>query len=521
MLDRIPCMVWTHDQHGNLDYVNARWTAYTGLGRLAASRPDVWKRLVAIEDLERFQLELEGSLESGRPLATEVRLRQSDDPGAFRLHAVRLDPLPAEESEIGSWLGTATDIEDRERAEVAEHALERTGAEFERERARFTVVQQALMPPNLPVVAGLSFDAVYEPGMSDDKVGGDWYDAFRLLDGRVLLTIGDVSGSGLRAAVIMGVVRQIMRGIGQLHAEPALMLDAADRALRQEYPDALVTAWVGILDLVGHRLTYASAGHPPPLLLDMDGAMRELDHRTLPIGLRQGREGHASTIELKHGSMIVMYTDGLIEASHNIVDGLRRLHDTAIRMSRRRVAHPAALLRRLLLADSGSQDDVAILVVTTNFDESEKHLSRSSFDSFDSFSARLARRAFTETLSPHDFSDSDAANAELVFGELCGNVVRHAPGRIDVVVDRSGVQSVLHVLDKGVGFRHLSRLPADLFAEAGRGLFLVTSMTTEFTVSGRVGGGSHARAVLVGRYPVSLFPKQTLAVETDQVAATF
>jgi anti-sigma regulatory factor (Ser/Thr protein kinase) len=146
---------------------------------------------------------------------------------------------------------------------------------------------------------------------------------------------------------------------------------------------------------------------------------------------------------------------------------------------------------------------------------------RSISHSFDSFSARLARRAFTETLSPHDFSDSDAANAELVFGELCGNVVRHAPGRIDVVVDRSGVQSVLHVLDKGVGFRHLSRLPADLFAEAGRGLFLVTSMTTEFTVSGRVGGGSHARAVLVGRYPVSLFPKQTLAVETDQVAATF
>ena len=77
------------------------------------------------------------------------------------------------------------------------------------------------------------------------------------------------------------------------------------------------------------------------------------------------------------------------------------------------------------------------------------------------------------------------------------------------------------MLDRGAGFRHISRLPVDPLSEEGRGLFIIASMTTEFTVSQRSGGGSHARAVLVGRYPVSLLRDQTLPAVTDQVAALF
>jgi anti-sigma regulatory factor (Ser/Thr protein kinase) len=296
------------------------------------------------------------------------------------------------------------------------------------------------------------------------------------------------------------------------------MLDAADRALRLEYPEAFVTAWVGIFDLVGRTLSYASAGHPPPLLLEPNGDVHELDHRTLPIGLRQGHQGHASTIDILHGSALWLYTDGLIEATHNIVAGGRLLRETAQRLGPTAVAHPAATLRRLVIPN-GSPDDVAILVVRTNFNESERHLARSYFDSADAFAARAARRSFVAALSPQNFSESDIANAEIVFGELCGNVARYAPGRVDVVLDSSGVQAVLHVLDRGSGFRHLSRLPADLFSEAGRGLFIIASMTTEFTVAPRVGGGSHARAVLVGRYPVSLLRDETLPAVSDQIAA--
>jgi serine phosphatase RsbU (regulator of sigma subunit)/anti-sigma regulatory factor (Ser/Thr protein kinase) len=401
-----------------------------------------------------------------------------------------------------------------------QRSLREREVQYLQERDRSTLFQKAALPPRLPAVAGLSFDAVYETGLSDDQVGGDWYDAVRLIDGRVLLTIGDVAGSGLNASVIMGVVRQIMRGIAQLHVEPALMLDAADRALRLEYPDAFVTAWVGVFDLVARTLTYSSAGHPPPLLLEASGKIRELDHRTLPIGLRQGHQGYASTVAISHGSTLCLYTDGLIEATHNILEGSRRLREAVQRVGLARVAHPAATIRRLAIPH-GSPDDVAILVVHTNFNESERYLARSHFDSADAFGAGQARRKFAESLSTKNFSDVDIANAEIVFGELCGNVARYAPGIIDVVVDCSGVQTVLHVLDRGVGFRHLSRLPADPLAEKGRGLFIIASMTAEFTVTERDDGGSHARAVLVGRYPRSLLIDEVLPAAADQVSATF
>jgi serine phosphatase RsbU (regulator of sigma subunit) len=88
-----------------------------------------------------------------------------------------------------------------------------------------------------------------------------------------------------------------MRGIAQLHASPMLVLDAADRALCLEYPGVYVSAWVGVIDRVTRTLTYASAGHPPPLLISTGGAVRELcDETTLLIGLREGHLGQSSSI---------------------------------------------------------------------------------------------------------------------------------------------------------------------------------------------------------------------------------
>ena len=117
---------------------------------------------------------------------------------------------------------------------------------FEREHRAAESFQQASLPAVLPRVPGLALDAFYAPGREEATVGGDWYDAVRLIDGRVVVSIGDVAGSGLQAAVTMGNMRQIIRGIAQVHADPALMLDAADRALRLEHPDKFVTAFVGV-----------------------------------------------------------------------------------------------------------------------------------------------------------------------------------------------------------------------------------------------------------------------------------
>jgi hypothetical protein len=187
--------------------------------------------------------------------------------------------------------------EEKERRRVQER--ERL---YEHDRRWSTTFQRAVLPLALPTVPGCSFDAVYEPGLSDAQVGGDWYDAVHLIDGRVLVSIGDVAGSGLEAAVVVGVARQIMRGISQLHADPTLILDAADRALCLECPGVYVSAWVGLIDLVARTITYASAGHPPPLVVSREGAVRELDDATsLLIGLREGHRGQAGTMALSQG----------------------------------------------------------------------------------------------------------------------------------------------------------------------------------------------------------------------------
>lgn len=108
-------------------------------------------------------------------------------------------------------------------------------------------------------------------------------------------------------------------------------------------------------------------------------------------------------------------------------------------------------------------------------------------------------------LNPRRFSADDIASAELVFGELIGNVVRHAKSGCDaeIAIDHGGPRTVLHVLDRGAGFHHISRLPPDPYAETGRGLFLIAALTGELTVTERPDGGSHARTVLMGGLQVA------------------
>ena len=385
--------------------------------------------------------------------------------------------------------------EDKERRRA--HERERL---YEHERKWSTTFQRAVLPLALPRVAGCTFDAVYEPGLGDAQVGGDWYDAVHLMDGRVLVSIGDVAGSGLEAAVVVGVVRQIMRGIAQLHANPMLVLDAADRALCLEYPGVYVSAWVGLIDLVTRTITYASAGHPAPLVVSRDGSVRELaDPTTMLIGLREGHRGTPGTVGIAQGDTLVLYTDGVTEAYHDLIAGGQAVRDAAATLATAPGRHPADTIKQHVIP-SGSFDDVAILVVRTDLREAERHIDRWRFDVSDGAAAGKVRGEFLESLEQHRFTSNQCANAELVFGELIGNVVRHARSAsgVDVVLDHGGPYSVLHVLDRGSGFHHISRLPPDPYAESGRGLFLIAALTVDFTVAERPDGGSHARVVLRG-----------------------
>ena len=372
---------------------------------------------------------------------------------------------------------------------------------FEREHRVAESFQDASLPPMLPEVPGLTFDAIYIPGSTEAQVGGDWYDAVRLLDGRVVISIGDVTGHGLHAAVTMGNMRQIIRGIAQVHADPALMLDAADRALRLEHPEQLVSAFVGVLDPIARTFSYASAGHPPPMLRYPDGEVHLLTDHGLLLGLRhKTHNSRGKTITIPDGSHLVFYTDGLTESTRAPADGEEDLASVLHEGSLLHAEHPALALRDALIGDAVAKDDVAILVMgIATGSESAVHndLSRRwMFDTSDANAGRRARKEFAELLAGRGATYDQVHGGEVVFGELVGNAARHAPGSVEVVIDFSGEAPVLHVLDHGRGFHYIPALPADVYSESGRGLYLISLLSEDFHVSKRAGGGSHARAVL-------------------------
>jgi serine phosphatase RsbU (regulator of sigma subunit)/anti-sigma regulatory factor (Ser/Thr protein kinase) len=374
---------------------------------------------------------------------------------------------------------------------------------YEREHYIATTFQSASLGDVPEKLGSLELSAVYRPGVGDLEIGGDWYDAFRLPDGRAIVSIGDVSGKGLGASIVMAKMRQAIRVAAQVQVAPSAILDAADRALTLEYPDAIVTAFVGIVDDTESLLIYANAGHPSPYLRDPDGTVTELRASGLPLGLRlggsmvRGEDAHAS---LAPGALIVLYTDGLTESTHDYQTGERRLldalHDETVFVAR----DPAREVNDRVLFD-GVRDDVAILAV--RFVETPG-VERWTFDIEDRDAAIACRDAIVACLRERGATPDETFEAELIYGELIGNVQRYAGGSADIRLDWHAESPVLHVLDRGSGFEYVPGLPANIFAENGRGLYIVEHVTRDFTISRRPDGGSHARAVL----PLALAPQR-------------
>ena len=387
-------------------------------------------------------------------------------------------------------------VESLVRARRLSQQLHKVSGEYRHERRVAQRFQKAALPRALPQVPGLTFCSFYRPGMDEAQVGGDWYDALKLGDGRVMLSIGDVCGSGLDAAVAMASVRQVFRGAAHINPEPDMLLDAADRTLQDEEPDSLVTAFVGVFDPATSLITYASAGHPPPLLRLPDGAQTVLRSQGAPLGLPFPLERTVHSVEMPVGSILVLYTDGLTEAKRDPIAGEEQLR-AALADPNVLAAPNVALAIHDAVIDDVARDDIAVLTIA----HVERHGAREqvrhwSFDSRDAEAAHEVRRQFLGELERGGFTSVGVGNAELVFGELLGNVVRYAPKWVDITLDWGGEAPTLHVLDGGPGFRYRPQLPANLLSEQGRGLYIVSRLTKEFNVSKRPHGGSHARAVL-------------------------
>jgi serine phosphatase RsbU (regulator of sigma subunit)/anti-sigma regulatory factor (Ser/Thr protein kinase) len=388
------------------------------------------------------------------------------------------------------------------RTDMAQEFLKR---ELEREHRASAAFQEAALPSRMPVIPGIAFTAIYRAAKAEALVGGDWYDAFRLDDGRIVLSIGDVMGSGLRAAVTMGAVRQALRGAAQILGEPIEILNAADRALRSEQPDGIVTAFVAILDPITLILTYASAGHPPPLLRSASGEISALSGSGLPLGLRSIQTyppDITRSIRLDDRSLLVLYTDGLIEATRDIEAGETSVREALGTAAVWDALNPAAAISDHVLEEV--VDDVAILTIrvdsavisVTRPDGALTRDARWAFAVQDQSAAREARRDMVSVLQDRGATEADTGLTELVFSELLGNVVRHCSDAAEFALDLSGDAPILHALDRGPGFTYNPRLPKDIMSDSGRGLFIVRSLIGDLSIARRADGGSHARAVL-------------------------
>lgn len=484
--------VWmrTHDDNFRLVSVaHANSETQTQLEREVRSR-------TGMQPCETVRRVLDGQ---GPCLASEVNLLES----ATRAYQVDIDatsviivPLDAGDQTLGALaLSRSAQREafDAQDVSIAMTLAKRAGAAvanarlFEASCALTKTLQSAFFPPFLPVMDGVSFEAVYRPAAHDAQVGGDWYDVFPLRDGRVALSIGDIMGHGVPAATAMVRMRETMRAAAaSLDADPSAVLAFANRAMCSNEGNGLATAAFAVYDTRTNRLDYAVAGHPKPLLV-RDNQCFELNKSSgMVLGIDPDARCTIGSVVLDVGDRIVLYTDGLIECRQNVVEGEQRLRQV---MSAHESVNAAV---DLLLCDGQSDDAALLLMSVTSVVVGEGGSSGWRFHSDDAASATSARASFASYLSRRGVEGRVIEVAELVFGELVSNVVRHAPGPIDISVRFESAMPVLTVGDRGRGLSYKpgrARLPDDVLSETGRGLFLIERLAATPHVQARRGGG--------------------------------
>ena len=229
-----------------------------------------------------------------------------------------------------------------------------------------TRFQTAALPARLPTSPFATFDAYYEPSSEDLLVGGDWYDAFMLPDGRFAITIGDVLGHGLDAAVWMSRLRNALRAamFGEPDCRGALAI--AEAVLTAESTDLFTTAIVAIVDADSCTLTCASAGHPGPLVWDeRNGVADPFAERGAPLGLAAFGAGPAplETVSLRPGAFVVFFTDGLLEWKRDIAATWETMTAAVASREVREAPSPALALRDAVIGSGRHFDDIAILTL--------------------------------------------------------------------------------------------------------------------------------------------------------------
>jgi anti-sigma regulatory factor (Ser/Thr protein kinase) len=281
-------------------------------------------------------------------------------------------------------------------------------------------LQRALLPARLAQAPGMAFDAAYSPGSSEAEVGGDWYDAFAIGDGSICISVGDVTGHGLDAAVTMSELRRAIRNAAVAHDSPVAALNAVD-TIATSQGIGIASAVVGFLDIEGALLRYASAGHPAPILLTAKGRAFPLSGGGTLLGLGFGAASHEHTLTLSPGSSLVLYTDGLIEYDHDLLAGEERLLGAIEALSRDCGLDGSRLHEHVL--SGGQRDDCATLIVSRS-PVAGATRERYTFSAVPP-SARLFRDAIRDFTERWGITGDRQFNVLIACGEAIANAIEH------------------------------------------------------------------------------------------------
>ncbi|GHC98298.1 hypothetical protein GCM10010313_06820 [Streptomyces violarus] len=363
---------------------------------------------------------------------------------------------------------------------------------YTRERDTSLALQSSLLPQRLPEQAALDVASRYLPASTRAGVGGDWFDVIPLSGARVALVVGDVVGHGIQASATMGRLRTAVRTLADVDLPPDELLTHLDDLVSHLAGgadtmapldgDIGATCLYAVYDPVSRHCTVARAGHPQPVLVAPDGTVEWLE---VPAGLPLGLGGmpfESTELELAEGSLLVLYTDGLVDGPGRDTDeGTAALREVLRRPAPDLEATCDALLRTVLV--DRPSDDVALLVARTRALDAS-HVATWQV-SPDPAAVAEARKAACRQLSKWGVDDAVFVT-ELVVSELITNAIRHGrpPIELRLIYDRT---LICEVSDGSTTAPHLRR--ARSFDEGGRGLLLVAQLTqswgTRQTVDGK------------------------------------
>jgi anti-sigma regulatory factor (Ser/Thr protein kinase)/putative methionine-R-sulfoxide reductase with GAF domain len=332
-------------------------------------------------------------------------------------------------------------------------------------------LQRRLLPERFPEVPGVEFAARYLPAAEATTVGGDWYDAFGLPDGRVGVTVGDVVGHGVAAASLMGELRTALRVYGLEEAGARQVMRKLARFVAGRGIESMATCAFATFDVERSLVCLASAGHPPPLIISPGGARYVEQRGGPPLGTKVDHPYDAIEFPLEPGEILLLYTDGVIERRGQLLsEGQERLAKTAAAAPLEPELLSAKVVETLPV---NGPDDAAVLAMQ-NRAGANGRLSLTLSATAEQLV--VVRRALRRWLRGDSVTPADRSAAVLATNEACSNAIEHAYGPGEATFEVEAELSD-HTLEVTVRDRGRWREPRG--EHRGRGLMMIRAVMDE------------------------------------------